>query len=206
VTSQIYAVIGWTLWCSLHSTLISSPVVTWMKKRLGAHFRYYRLAYNVISLVTFVPVEYYSISIHGPTVFRWEGPLLIGQWILLAGAISLFWAGSHHYSMWQFLGFGQIRTGRPSITLSEAPLLDRTGILGVVRHPWYVAAFIVIWAQDLCVSMILNNLVLTAYLVVGTFLEERKLVKELGDQYRDYQKTVSMFFPSRWIGDRFRSV
>jgi protein-S-isoprenylcysteine O-methyltransferase Ste14 len=31
--------------------------------------------------------------------------------------------------------------------------------------------------------------------VVGTILEERKLVAEFGDEYRQYQREVSMLFP-----------
>jgi methanethiol S-methyltransferase len=205
MTSYICAMTGWILWCTLHSALISPPVVVWMKKMLGGYFRFYRLAYNMVSLVTFIPVEYYSVSIHGAPILRWEGPLAVFQWILIALAFLLFLSGLRHYNMAHFAGFSQIRTRRTHITLSEHPSLDATGILGIVRHPWYVGAFLVIWAQDLCMSMVLNNIVLTAYLVVGTLLEERKLVAELGDQYRDYQRSVSMFFPYQWLKRRLYS-
>jgi methanethiol S-methyltransferase len=204
--TYVYAMIGWALWCALHSALISPVVTSHMKKRLGERFRFYRLVFNVISLMAFIPIEYYSISIHGETVFRWEGPLLIVRCLLLAAAIYLLAAGARHYSLSQFAGIDQIRTGRANAILSGTPILDTTGILGVIRHPWYVAAFIIIWAQDLCMSMILNNLVLSAYLVVGTYLEERKLVMDLGEQYRDYQRNVSMFFPYRWMKDRTEGV
>jgi hypothetical protein len=35
--------------------------------------------------------------------------------------------------------------------------------------------------------------------VIGTFLEERKLVREFGDRYRKYQAEVSMFIPLKWL-------
>jgi methanethiol S-methyltransferase len=202
----IYAMVGWALWCTLHSALISPFVITHMKKRLGGRFRFYRLLFNVVSLVAFIPIEYYSVSIHGETVFRWEGPLLIVRYLLLAVAVYLLGAGARHYSLAQFAGIDQIRTGRANAILSGTPVLDTTGILGMVRHPWYVAAFVILWAQNMCVSMILNNLVLTVYLVAGTYLEERKLVTELGEQYRDYQKNVSMFFPYRWMKLGFHGI
>jgi protein-S-isoprenylcysteine O-methyltransferase Ste14 len=44
--------------------------------------------------------------------------------------------------------------------------------------------------------------VLTLYIVVGTLLEERKLVHEFGDTYRSYQARVSMFVPLKWIRSR----
>lgn len=73
--------------------------------------------------------------------------------------------------------------------------IDTTGILGITRHPWYVAVFLLLWASDLNLGILLVNAVLSGYLVIGTLLEERKLVLEFGDKYREYQQKVSMFFP-----------
>jgi protein-S-isoprenylcysteine O-methyltransferase Ste14 len=39
--------------------------------------------------------------------------------------------------------------------------------------------------------------VLTIYLVVGAILEERKLVAEFGEAYREYQGKVPMFVPAK---------
>ena len=79
---------------------------------------------------------------------------------------------------------------------------DDRGVLGLVRHPWYVAVFIFLWASDLNVAVITVNLVLSAYLIVGTPLEERKLVIEFGEQYKRYQDRVSMFIPLKWLAAR----
>jgi protein-S-isoprenylcysteine O-methyltransferase Ste14 len=38
--------------------------------------------------------------------------------------------------------------------------------------------------------------------VIGTILEERKLVREFGEPYREYQRNVSMFFPYKWLKAR----
>jgi len=84
--------------------------------------------------------------------------------------------------------------------MTESGVFDSSGVLGVVRHPWYVAVFILLlWAKDLNLTGITINLVLSAYLVIGTLLEERKLVLEFGDKYRRYQQQVSMFFPLKWL-------
>ncbi|MDP3480639.1 MAG: hypothetical protein Q8R88_12775 [Desulfoprunum sp.] len=39
---------------------------------------------------------------------------------------------------------------------------------------------------------------LSAYLIIGTILEERKLVVEYGDIYRTYQRQVPMLLPWKW--------
>ena len=45
--------------------------------------------------------------------------------------------------------------------------------------------------------ILVTNLVLTAYFVIGAILEERKLVAEFGEEYREYQKRVPMLVPGR---------
>ena len=57
------AVLLWVLWCTLHSTLIATPVTDYLKKKLGDRFRFYRLFFNAASLATLIPVVYYSVSI-----------------------------------------------------------------------------------------------------------------------------------------------
>jgi protein-S-isoprenylcysteine O-methyltransferase Ste14 len=79
-----------------------------------------------------------------------------------------------------------------------------TGILGVIRHPWYVGGMLIVWARPLDISAIITNTIITGYFVVGAILEERKLRRVFGDAYREYQEKVSMFFPCKWLKVRFR--
>jgi protein-S-isoprenylcysteine O-methyltransferase Ste14 len=86
--------------------------------------------------------------------------------------------------------------------MTESGEFDSSGVLGVVRHPWYLAVFILLWARDLSLAEMTINMILSAYLVIGTFLEEQKLVLEFGDQYKVYQRQVSMFIPLKWLGSK----
>jgi methanethiol S-methyltransferase len=74
-----------------------------------------------------------------------------------------------------------------------------SGIHRVVRHPWYLGGILIVWAQELSLPAILVNAVIVGYFIIGSFLEERKLVREFGNRYREYQQTVSMLFPWRWL-------
>ena len=40
---------------------------------------------------------------------------------------------------------------------------------------------------------------MTIYVIIGTLLEERKLIAAYGHVYRDYQQKVSMFLPVKWL-------
>lgn len=194
-----YIISGWVIWCTFHSTLISITVTEYMKRKLGDGFRFYRLFYNALSVATLIPLIYYSHVIREDPVFRWEGPLAIVQVLLLAASIYLFVVGGRHYSWAQFSGIAQIRAGRADGSLAKSNSFVVSGLHRIIRHPWYLGGIFIVWAQDLSVPTILINMVISVYFIVGSFLEERKLVREFGDQYREYQQTVSMLFPWRWL-------
>lgn len=189
----------WIIWCAIHSGMISLTATEYLKRRLGSHFRFYRLVFNLLAIVTIVPVILYNQAIQGPPVFRWEGFMIIFQVFLLAIVVLLFFAGARHYDMLQFLGLRQIRTGTSHSTLTETGNLDTTGILSITRHPWYLGTIMLIWVRELDVSGLITNIILTIYLVVGTVLEERKLLMEYGEAYRKYQKKVSMLIPFKYL-------
>jgi methanethiol S-methyltransferase len=196
---DFFAALLWILWCALHSTLITTTVTDYLKRRLGERFRFYRLFYNSVSSVTLIPILYYSISIREAPVFRWEGPLAVVKYLLLLTSAYLFVAGARHYSLSQLFGIHQIKTGRVNRTLSGDDTLDTSGILGVIRHPWYAAGILIVCPQDISPSTLLINIVISTYFVIGAFLEERKLLEKFGQRYREYQKNVSMFVPYKWL-------
>ena len=58
---------------------------------------------------------------------------------------------------------------------------------------------LLIWARQLDISVIFINVILTSYLIVGTYLEEKKMIREFGEKYLTYQKRVSMLIPYKWL-------
>ena len=127
--------------------------------------------------------------------------MVLVQLFLIAISVTLFISGGLKYDFFQFLGIRQIKSGKSHSTLSESGEINTTGILGITRHPWYLAAIILVWVdyRDMYVSTFIVNILLTIYIVIGTMLEERKLVIESGDIYRNYRKRVSMLLPTKWI-------
>jgi protein-S-isoprenylcysteine O-methyltransferase Ste14 len=196
--------LAWTAYCTLHSAMISETATGFLNRRLGDSFRFYRLFFNSIAMLTLIPVLWYSHSLRQAAIFRWEGVWLVPQYLLLGCGILLVVAGGRHYSLGQFVGISQLR-GASSGGLATGGGIDPSGVLGVVRHPWYTAVVLLLWARDLDMAALVGNGVLTVYIVVGTLLEERKLVHEFGDAYRSYQERVSMFVPLKWIRRRIAS-
>lgn len=196
----LFLTVLWCLWCSVHSGMIALRVTDYLKVRLGDGYRYYRLVFNGVSVVTLAPLLMYSRSLDSPVLFEWHRPLLWLKFVLLAVAMGLLVMGALKYDMLSFAGIRQLRSGNRHAVMSESGAIDTSGILGLIRHPWYLGALFFIWSNDarMTVSSLIVDVILTIYVVCGTLLEERKLVAELGDAYRQYQKRVPMLFPTLW--------
>lgn len=71
------------------------------------------------------------------------------------------------------------------------------------RHPMMLGLLVVFWATpDMSVSRLVLAILLTVYLFIGIQFEERALVQEFGDKYREYKKEVGMFCTFRKLGQR----
>jgi methanethiol S-methyltransferase len=178
--------------------MISPTGTGFLERRLGGAFRFYRLFFNVVATVLLVPVVSYSTSLRREPVLRWEGPWLVVRYALVAVGVALFVTGGRHHSLGQFVGISQLR-GRPTGSLAPGGEIDSSGIPDVIRHRWYGGLVLLLWARDLDIAGLVVSSVLTVYILVGTLLEERKLVHEFGDTYRSYQRRVSMFVPIKWL-------
>lgn len=198
----------WVGFCALHSALVSVTFKAWAHRTMGRGFRYYRLLYNLVAVLTLAGVLAYAAPLRGKPFFAWTGAWRLVQAALLAAAAAGFVLGARAYDLGAFLGWAQIRDGSGPGPMTRSGTLSTRGILGFVRHPWYAAVFPLLWARDLDEVSLIGNCILSGYVVIGAFLEERKLVLEFGEAYLDYRRRVSMFFPWKWararIGGRCR--
>jgi protein-S-isoprenylcysteine O-methyltransferase Ste14 len=65
-----------------------------------------------------------------------------------------------------------------------------------VRHPLYSLFLVFLWVcPDITADRLLFNTLFTVWIVVGSILEERDLVRQFGDVYRTYQRQVPMLVP-----------
>jgi methanethiol S-methyltransferase len=195
----------WTMFCVLHSALISITLTNFLKQKAGNGFRFYRLFYNIFTIVTLVPVVIYTLSIKTQPFVVWNGYSLPIKYILIAVGSLFIITGAQHYSFAQFAGIRQIREGVNHNLINQTGVLSSCGILGAVRHPFYAGIFPLIWARNLDAAFFIVNIILSVYLIIGTILEERKLMMEFGDAYREYQKKVSMLFPLKFIKEKLQN-
>ena len=193
----------WAAYFILHSAMISTTATDYLKRTMGGYYRFYRLFYVIVSIATLVPVVWYSSHVKDPVFFSWDGYYIILKLLILATGIFLFAAGSMHYNFLRFMGIRQILDGGKHDSANSTVKLRTKGILGVIRHPYYSGVILLFWASDLDNTMLVINVIVTVYVIIGTLLEEHKLLLEFGDAYRDYMKRVSMFVPWKWLKNRF---
>lgn len=180
---------------ALHSLLAASRFKQWALARFGPSAkRAYRLAYNAVALISFMPVLALLALYPGQVLYRislpWTALALAGQ----VAAMVLLAIGLLQTDPLSFLGFRQL----VAADRSEPPSLTVTGLYRWVRHPLYTAGLMLIWLTPVMTTGILGlNLALTAYIALGYRLEERRLVAEFGPAYIAYQARVPALLP-RW--------
>ena len=192
------------LWCIIHSLMIDNKYIKIVENMFKSHFCYYRIFYNIFAIISLLPIISYSYSLPGLIYFQWDGYFIILQACLLIIALILFIAGSKNYNFLQFLGIQQIIDKKTHKSLSKDGILKREGILNITRHPWYTAFIIILWARELNSTTLIINIIFSVYLVVGTYLEEKKLKADFGEAYINYQNDVSMLLPIKWIKSKFK--
>jgi protein-S-isoprenylcysteine O-methyltransferase Ste14 len=124
-------------------------------------------------------------------VFRW--PFHMTFWLSFAGFI---W-GARALGAFDPFGLRPI-LGRLRGTEPRRMSFVVRGPYRWVRHPLYLFMVVIIWScPDLTGDRLLFNCLWTVWIVIGSILEERDLVLEFGDVYREYQRRVPMFIPRR---------
>jgi protein-S-isoprenylcysteine O-methyltransferase Ste14 len=106
-----------------------------------------------------------------------------------------FWAFFFDYDSLSFFGIRQILNFGKTKEIKPSNEIKKSGLLGIMRHPMYLALIIYLWCQTSKMADIVVNIVLTVYIIIGTILEEKKLVLEFGETYINYQKEVPMLIP-----------
>ena len=101
-----------------------------------------------------------------------------------------------------FAGIGMVMEGwRELYRAQQENRLVTDRLYGFVRHPQYLGLFISLFGEGVVhwptiFSVAIFPVIVLAYGLLAQ-REERKMVEQFGDRYRNYQKAVPMFIP-RW--------
>lgn len=179
------------LWGIVHSWLASLSLKDYLRRALGDKFmRFYRLLYNLFAVISFAPILYLMVTLPDQMLYQIPVPwsyLMLGGQILSA---LLLLASVIQTDLLSFAGLRQL------FEEEKRGNLVTGGLYRSVRHPLYTFSLLILWLSP---SMSLNSFVvyasLTIYVLIGIFFEERKLLREFGQEYADYKSSTPMLIP-----------
>lgn len=185
----------WAGYGVLHSFLISTRFSNWANRILGRYFAFYRIVYNVVSLVLLIILFNYTKNVDSTYVIKFMSPWTTLQYgLLLFSAVLILWAFFSYDSL-EFIGIRQILNLKKEKNINTQMTITKEGLLGVVRHPMYLATFVFMWSLNSTRADILVHLILSIYILIGIRLEERKLVQQFGSAYLSYKDEVPALIP-----------
>jgi protein-S-isoprenylcysteine O-methyltransferase Ste14 len=200
--TSVLAIVGTgSVFALIHWVLAANGTKTRVRRRCGTAQvdRYYRLAFSLVAVVTYLPVMALAGLLPDRALYEIPFPWLLfsggGQ---LAAALFFLWALAQT-DVWEFVGLRQLIRGGEPLPADRHARMAVGGPYAWVRHPMYTAAIVFIWLSPvMTVNQVALWAISTAYLYVGSFPEEDKLVEEFGPAYRAYQRQVPRLVPRPW--------
>lgn len=186
----------WTGYCALHSFLISISFTNFLTRRLKNYYAFYRVFYVLVALGLLIWLIKYTDQLEDEILITYSLPWEVIRYLFLFGSLLIFfWAFFFSYDPLHFFGIRQIMEFAKPERKNSFGELKKNGLLGVVRHPMYLALIIFLWSTTFTLVDIVVNFILTTYVIIGTVLEEKKLIIEFGSAYEIYQREVPMLIP-----------
>ena len=193
---QVPLLLYWLGYFALHSALASLAVKRWVAAGNPRLMPFYRLGFNLLALALLVPILWLMLRDPGPMLWRWQGG---GAY--LANGLALLALGGFlrtlkDYDTQEFLGLRQWKSHTRQVEDQEH--FHLSWFHRFVRHPWYFFALVLIWTRDMSTATLLSGVIMTAYFIVGSRLEEKKLLVYHGEVYRRYMQRVPGLIPLPW--------
>jgi len=191
--SQYLIFIGlWVIYFSVHSILAMDA----LKEKFYVNFRIsrriYRLVYSIIATIGLIGIMIYSLRIQDYYLFESGKFLKIISFILSFWGMIILKSAFKQFGLKEFVGL-RAESNNDSIHVD--------GILSRIRHPIYAATILIVIGYVIFIPRVTSFITLSCvliYLIIGIYLEERKLIKAYGDMYIKYRKEVPALIPRFW--------
>lgn len=189
----IFAIIVWGI---VHSLLASMGLKDVLRRVFGdAFMKFYRLFYNVFAVISFLPILYLLAALPDRNLYEVPTPFAYLMRVGQAASALLLLIAVVQTDLLSFAGLRQLFEEE-----KKGPLITG-GLYRLVRHPLYTFSLLILWLSP---TMSLNSFIvysaLTMYILVGIFFEERKLLREFGQEYARYRATTPMLIPGPRTG------
>lgn len=187
-------IILWLLFFLSHSFLAANRVKAAAEKFLGSNFIFYRIAYNIFSLIFLALILFILFFRHELNfVFQPDGFISFFGILLMVMGVVIMILAFRNYDLGEFTGIKQLVQ-----KIHHPEKLMVRGINKYVRNPLYTGIIVLVlgyFLQQPTWMNLVSLLIIYIYIYIGTTLEEKKLEEVFGEEYRIYKKEVKMLIP-----------
>ncbi len=180
----------------VHSLLASLWFKRWVHCQWPGLMPAYRLTYNVLAVILLIPLLWFMHQNPGPLIWQWPG---LANWLMkgltITAILGFIWS-LKSYDNGVFLGITQWRNRHMDSTDPDS--LQISTLHRFVRHPWYFFFLVILWTQNLHLAHLVVYSLISIYFVIGSRMEERKLVAHYGETYEKYCQQVPGLIPLPW--------
>ena len=177
-----------------HSGMVRKPFRRFLSRFIPQAYvnAFYAISSGIV-LITVIIFWQESFS----TVATAKGALRLLLRTIFAASIVGFYYGTRALGFIDPFGIRAIKYRLRGKKPKETPLTI-SGPYRFVRHPLYFCVLLMIWSNPyLTMDRLLFNILWTVWIYVGAFLEERDLIADFGESYREYKRKVPMLIPWR---------
>ncbi|MCD4673421.1 MAG: isoprenylcysteine carboxylmethyltransferase family protein [Anaerolineaceae bacterium] len=192
----------WVLLAVAVYGVIRSGLASWRTRKLAKRvlgekiYQAYRLFLTLVIIIGGLGLIYLVDTLPDVKIYHLGLP-----WVLLTIPVQvLCFAGAlaslNQTDIWDLTGIRRLFCPEKE----EPPTLVISGMYYWVRHPLYVCALLFVWLMPVMTWNILAfNIGITIAITIGVLQEEKRLLKNFGEEYAEYQKRVPMLFPGFWL-------
>jgi len=191
-------IVAWGAFALFHSVTVSDAYERWARRAMGENrfLAYHRLLFTLYSAVATAGVLLYVRSLPDLPLYRIDGWVrFLFHGVQILGAALLLWTP---WDLKEFVGLRQWERHRKKdreTTGRNDRLFTGKGY-GLVRHPLYLGCSLLLAFHPIQTrNSAATAAAVIAYFYIGTFFEERRLVRQFGEAYREYQHSIPRFLP-----------
>jgi methanethiol S-methyltransferase len=184
------------LWGVIHSLLASTAIKDLLRRAFdNRSIRFYRLFYNIFAVISILPALYLMLTLPDKALYQIPTPISFFMRIGQGASFLFLLVAVMQTDILSFAGLRQL------VEAEKTGNLIVSGFYRYVRHPLYTFSLLILWLSP---NMSLNSFIvyaaLTVYVLIGIIFEERKLVREFGQEYETYRAATPMLIPGLHFG------
>jgi protein-S-isoprenylcysteine O-methyltransferase Ste14 len=194
-TETVKIFLAWAAFGAFHSLTVSEGYDRLARRAMGerAFAAFHRLLFSAYSAAAAAAALLYIRSLPDAPLYRIDGwPRILLHAVQASGAALLLWTP---WDLLDFIGLRRFLRGEEPGNGGRKPLFTGKAY-GIVRHPIYFGCSVLLAFHPAQTrNSLASTAAVVAYFYVGTFLEERRMERAFGEEYREYKKRVPRFFP-----------